>query len=272
MKTRFYKGLKITEPIILKFAVSMSNEHQTKSEFGLFIDLVNRQNNQRIKIQKLEIILSCYLQRYYYGEDYPKKLEAQWRTESEKYLSHLKAIELEIIEWKTLIEKTGFIEAKQKVDSLYKEDSAFTTIVNNLATRHANKADHESAKKYLLEECAVFLNMNGHVAYPGTNWNEAVDYVLKIFSSNLIYHGYCFYKSHEHAPSKEKPSTEIKLLNSCLKTTKLLNKFGVIGEQNQAQFFKDFLALKNNFSPGEGEKTYVKDQNTESSNTIGLRA
>lgn len=267
MKAKFRYGLEYPAPILLKYVVSMDNANQTKNGFVAFIDLVNIHNKNKTQINHLQIILTCHLQRHY-GAD-PKALEEKWKQENEDHLKNLQNIPYEIIEWKTLLDTENFKTAKKRIINLYKDDKGFSTVVNNLVSQHAHKSDDNSAKKYLIEECAVILSMEtGHFAYPAKNWNIAVDYVIQKFSSssNLIFHGYSLTKGTKDKEqlrlSNKENISDRKLANACLKTSFLLNQFGIHGTDKQSEFFNDFLKLKNTYTL---EDNMTKDDMTNTS-------
>ncbi len=110
------------------------------------------------------------------------------------------------------------------MDLLYKQNSEFKTIIDNLVKRHAPKADVDSAKNYLFEECTVFrLLKDSHISYPSNELNAAVEFITKHFNTNIHYHGYAFYtKPNDDKLSRRNQTEEIstrKRLNSAEERT-----------------------------------------------------
>jgi len=251
MKAKFNKGLPLKEakPITLQLLVSMSNQHQTQDGLASFVDLINQHNQKRLTIQKVEVILSAELYRYYVGDEKAKALGINWKQENEPPLKQLN-VPFEIIDWKTKIEAPAFNDHLKKITQLYAEDHRFAQITDELAQQHAREAGFEAAKAYLLEECAVFLDLHGDLSYPSPRLNAAIRYVLEKFGSELTYHGYMVH-SAKMKPAYQAPMIadyhHQKLLKMCLKTSLLLNNLGIYESDKQASFFKAFLQLKDSY-------------------------
>ena len=256
MTARFTKRLKLNEPIEkLILAISMGNDKQTAEYLNDFIDLINRHNTPEIKIKQVDILLSCYLQRHYIGKEAAIKRGKNWILENEKYLKNLEhEVKYKIIPWIDFNATAEFQLIYSEVDLLYKKNSEFKTIIDNLVKRHAPKADVVSAKNYLFEECTVFrLLKNSHVSYPSNQLNAAVEFVTKYFNTNISYHGYAFYNKPSDNKllcrnQKEKISTKKKLSSSeekaieeeIIKISKKLHDYG-FNSKAQQTFFKQVI-------------------------------
>ncbi len=260
MRAKFIKGLRASDPITLKLVVSMENKRQTGEDFLAFVELVNKHNKKRNMIKKVEIILSCYLQRHYVGEQKTVEIRETWEKNNEISLKENLQVPFEIIPWNELCKFEKYSDSKKKVDNLYTEDTAFQTIVNNLAKQHSHKADHQSAVNYLLEECAGLLSMDGDVAYPSTSLNGAVSYMLEKFKSSLIFHGYMliqpqvlnsvFFK-HKNQNKETMLPEEVNianLLQVCLELSELMSNAGINNLEKQANYFKDFIELTRKYA------------------------
>lgn len=237
MRAKFIKGFVVDEAVVLQHFISMNHDRQSNENFKAFIEMVQRLNkNQKQRINKVEIDLSCYLQRHYVGNAEAEKIGKKWREENENSLKMLN-IPYEIIGWKDLISKIGYGECFEKVTKLFQTDDAFKLIVTNLAKQHSHKADFDSAKNYLLEECAVFLNTTGHICYPSTELNAAVSFVLKKFESKLKFHGFMLYQEPEKKLENSCSANDEKLFKTCLKISKLMELSGIYSKTDQMRFF-----------------------------------
>lgn len=258
MPARFTQRLKTDEMEELILAVSMSNAKQTGDYLREFIDLINRHNEQGLKIKNITVLLSCFLQRHYIGYEAAKKSGEKWRVENEPYLKCLEqGGHYKITHWNEWVNNSDYVNAHAHVASLYESNDEFKTIIGNLVKRHAPKSDEASAKKYLFEECAVFLLLkNAHISYPSNELNAAVGFVTNYFKTDIHYHGYAFYSRAEarQLPPKKipeaTPSTrttficdeERTIKEEMLKLSSQLEKIGIVGKSKQVTFFKKVLS------------------------------
>lgn len=254
MPARFTQRLKTDRMDELILAISMSNTKQTGDYLKEFIDLINRHNEIDLKIKKVKVLLSCFLQRHYIGTEAAKKGGEIWKQENEAALMCLKnGAVYEISYWDEWVHHPNYEATHAEVISLYETNDAFKTIIGNLVKRHAPKADEVSAKNYLFEECTVFLLLkDAHVSYPSNELNAAVDFVTRYFGTNIHYHGYAFYsKAETHLlPRKavKSPSSTVvfseeekAIKQEVLKLASRLESIGIVGKSKQITFFKKVL-------------------------------
>lgn len=254
MPARFTQRLKTDRMDELILAISMSNTKQTGDYLKEFIDLINRHNETDLKIKKVKVLLSCFLQRHYIGVEAAKQGGESWKQANEAALICLKnGAAYEISKWDEWIHHPRYEATLKKVITLYETNDAFKTIIGNLVKRHAPKADEISAKNYLFEECTVFLLLkDAHVSYPSNELNAAVDFVTRYFQTNIHYHGYAFYSKAEAQvlPRKAvKPSSstvvfseeEKAIKEEVLKLASRLESIGIVGKSKQINFFKKVL-------------------------------
>lgn len=245
LKAKFIGGLKLNpnEIVSLTTVISMTNQNQTGIAFEAFVELINRHSS---RVEKLDIILSCYLHRHYVDLKTALKLGDNWIVENRSSLEKIK-IPYEISAWRALLEKPAFSLVEKKVKEIYNENIEFQNIVNAVAVQHAGKADFESAKAYVLEECATTLLIEGRECYPGMGLGKAVHYILKLFESTKIF---CGYRLSQVKPSNNFNSSlneGEQLFSSFLSMSKLLEKNGINNVNAQAEFFKHFLQLKDQY-------------------------
>lgn len=192
IKPKFIGGLsrraKSEENLLIELqtVISIGNKNQVGECFEAFVELVNKHSS---RISKLKIIVSDWLQRHYLGEEAAGALLEEWVQSSQQYLDKLQ-IPYEVIGWNKFTNDPAYLEAHEKISTLYSTNSAFGTVVDKCAKQHSHKADFESAKKYILEECAVALLQKGHFAYPSKESNAAMGYVIEKFNPDFHYHGY----------------------------------------------------------------------------------
>ncbi|BBB14755.1 uncharacterized protein RVIR1_02180 [Candidatus Rickettsiella viridis] len=210
-----------------------------------------------MKIKKIKVLLSCFLQRHYIGTESAKKGGEIWKRENEAALTCLdKGTVYEISHWNEWVNHPDYEITYAEVISLHESNDAFKTIIGNLVKRHAPKADEASAKNYLFEECTVFILLkNAHVSYPSNELNAAVDFVTRYFKTNIHYHGYAFYSKAETSLSRKKvpagkPSSshavfleeEKAIKEEVLKLASKLESIGIVGKSKQITFFKKALS------------------------------
>lgn len=90
MPERFTQRLKIERLNELILAISMSNKKQTGDYLKKFVDLINRHNETDLKIKKVKVLLSCFLQRHYIGTEAAKEGGKQWKQANEAALMCLR--------------------------------------------------------------------------------------------------------------------------------------------------------------------------------------
>jgi hypothetical protein len=254
MPARFTQRLKTDRMDELILAISMSNKKQTGDYLKEFVDLINRHNETDLKIKKVKVLLSCFLQRHYIGTEAARQGGEIWKQENEAALMCLKnGAAYEISDWDEWVHHPHYEATLKEVIALYETNDAFRTIIGNLVKRHAPKADEVSAKNYLFEECTVFLLLkDAHVCYPSNELNAAVDFVTRYFETNIHYHGYAFYSKAEAQvlPRKAvKPSSstgglseeEKAIKEEVLKLASRLESIGIVSKSKQINFFKKVL-------------------------------
>ncbi len=181
----------------LIYVVSAGNLSQTKQYFDAFINLVNKYEH---KIDKLIIIDSAYLNRYYSNRYSNKEQKSEWYSIHEAYFSKLK-VEYEFCKWDSIVGGNetnemflSYQDMKRKVLLDYEgsqekaPDAKFVDIVERLA--HAAYVENiaptpEASRKYLIEECAAALTFSGAVTYP-RDFNPAIRYMVEKHNKGLI--------------------------------------------------------------------------------------
>ncbi len=198
IKMRFSKNLSslpCSTPLI--YVVSVSNLSQTGPYFSSFIELVN--SNTHV-LDKLILIDSSYLNRHYANRYSDKTKKTDWLIAHEKYFKNIE-INYQFFTWDYIINPArendiffSYSDMKKLVLMDFdgfedkQPDPIFTQIVNELANAayHENIAPTlESARKYIIEECAAALTFNGVVTYP-RSFNPAITYVVEKHNKNLI--------------------------------------------------------------------------------------
>ncbi len=283
MKTaKLLKSIKPSTPITLQTVISMDNHHQAEEGFIAFVEMVNRHNDTHTKITHVEVILSDFLQRHYFGEQHALKMGDRWiETNLLSIEGKLKSATFTLTRWSSFLNKEEFTTAIQKIATLYKENKDYREIVDNLSQAYVKKGkgNMESAKNYLFEECAVACLLKGYLAYPSAELNPGLSYVVSHLNPELIYLGYMVYPAKKNTPKSKltegtsgffsrkdtfnqsgEPKRLIEstnpksltppngeLLTSCLVFTEILEKHG-ISATKQTEFFSAFVRLKNEFT------------------------
>ncbi len=248
---KFIKGLNVKKPITLRLLASIDNRNLKEKALTAFVGLVNRHKS---RIKELEIIVGCYLQRYYVGEEKASLLFEEWKLKNRESLINLDgSISLKITSWKAIVEDEKFEDASGKVKKLYDEDSAYKCKVDLQAKGHKHQAPFENAKDYLLEENAAFMFLEGHFAYPSQHLNAANLHIVENYNQDFIFHGYSIFeaknktsprKNLKNSDSDSDDSDSDKLMVTCIRAATLMEKCGIFGAKEQEEYFKKFLAAR----------------------------
>lgn len=265
-KANFKGRPKVEKPFMLQYCVSLDmfhsidnsdNDRQTGEGFAAFVDLVNKYKSQ---INKLKIILTDYLQRWYCGIDKATDLSDQWKKHNITAINHLQ-VPFEICSWKNYLDTQDYPLALKIVKQLYVEDQIFKEMVDEEVNKYKYKAViHEeqelkrnAAKEYLFEECAVVLLFTGYLTYPG-DLNKAIKYILLLDTkiSMEFYPSPAKLRFFRHIIKKRNiahhtDGTKHTLVNSCLHTTHLLKEHGIIETEAQSKFFSNFVSMLNGY-------------------------
>ncbi len=270
-KVKFLRGLYVKEPVDITSGISMGNEKQEGDNLMSYVNSLNL-NIQNIK--SAEFIVTGHIHRYYVGEEAARKMHDDWILKNKQILSHLK-MPYKITDWKDIIETSEFKTALIRVYELYEKDTSFKAKVNNVSRSHTSKADFETVKKYLLEECTYFYLYKGNFAYPSDHLNSACMHMIDNYNKDLTFRGYglmppkktkkdtqpVMTSSHQQESSSKipvaaprtnsPPKTYIIDLEGeitpqhvfmyCGQISYLMDKIGLHGSQNKEQFFSKFV-------------------------------
>ncbi len=272
-KAKFIHGLKLKKDernVELTTAISMDNENQTKEKFKAFLVLVKNHNYEKGVITLIKVILSDWLQRHYFDdaeadEVGAERVKKEWLDENLTDISCFvkeTGIKVEFVSWKELVGSAAFKKNDGAIAELLRTDIEFQKIVHKLSNEHAPKKDYESAKKYLLEECAVALMLEGRLAYPWKELNSAIQYVIQKFGAKLQYLGYTVFPDKKNEKNYSPPMLinsfgllgnseklqgnqpeQIESIALCLYLANQLNKIGIYDNAQKVDFFSKTLQL-----------------------------
>lgn len=247
-KAKFIKGLDLKEPKVLILAISMDNKKQTLEDFEAFVELANRHKN---RISKVRVVLSCYLQRHYVGEEKALELLENWKKENSEFLAKFTVSKDEIKpeSWKEIIADPRYDAELKKAENEYKNNKEFQELVDKLAKKFSWKKSFEDAKNYLIDECAgmLVLSYDGIIAYPHQKLNDAAEYFLSKYNSKHHYAGYEISSINSYERHKAHVNLEEILITNCFNLSKVMEVNGIFGGKQQAKFFEKFIQMKEEF-------------------------
>ncbi|WP_216093549.1 hypothetical protein, partial [Rickettsiella grylli] len=190
----------------LLMGISMNQTHQSGEELYAFINEIKKYTN----IKKVIFVITDYLHRHYVqletglpleeaGKE-AEKMGESWLQLNEASLNSLSPVELQLVQWKSLvegsnqIEDTSYSDCLSKTENCYRDDPFFQQMVdiysNEFGQKYYNRlknrveitleACQQAAKNYFLEESRIilkFISLNFDViTYPG-KCNQGINYI-----------------------------------------------------------------------------------------------
>jgi hypothetical protein len=119
----------------------------------------------------------------------------QWILQAQEYLNE-KTLKMpfQFVRWSELTGKKEYEQLFKRIQNDYETDTDFKNVVDQLAEefKKRKKCKFESARNYLLDECAVYLMFDGKTTYPDKQLNFALQYVITKYKKpeELQYIGY----------------------------------------------------------------------------------
>jgi len=166
--------------------------------------------------------------------------------------------------WKQIIADSRYETELRKAENEYTNNKEFKELVDKLAKKFSWKKSFEDAKNYLLDECAgmLVLSYDGIIAYPHQKLNDAAEYFLSKYNPEHYYAGYEIRSIASNKKLKIQANTEEILIANCFNLSKVMEVNGIFGGNQQAEFFKKFIQMKEEFlqKKGKEEHTDVKNK------------
>lgn len=237
------------EKFVLINVISIDSIKQSGNFLKEFINLVNKNTD---KISKIIFLDTTYLNRHY-DKKYEEQTVTDWRKSHEAIIRNYVSIEWEIMDWRTVISTDKYGEIYSKLSSYYSKNQnsdcfyrEYHEKVIGVANSKKNKGELDARIKYILEEDAGFLSLEGMVTYPD-KLNAALGYSYEKFN----FYGVKYIK-HVIPDSSEKLNQNVYCLPRQthnhvsffkeLMTDKIeqLNRLPV---SQQVRFYRDFESL-----------------------------
>jgi hypothetical protein len=191
-KPKFLTGFKSEKPVNLWLGVSLDNSKLRDDNLAVFAHIANKHVT---KIKTLYIVVGCEIYGHYVGKQIAEKMGDEWVLKAKKYFNeeNLK-MPFKFVRWSELTATTRYKELFVQIQKDYESDIDFKNIVDSIAKEFHKKKNCslESARNYLLDECAAYLLFDGKTTYPDKSLNLALQHTITKYKSQeeLEYIGY----------------------------------------------------------------------------------
>ncbi len=140
-------------------------------------------------------MVGCEIYGHYVGKENARLMGDEWVSQASDFFNEKTlAVPFKFVRWSELTAKQEYKDLFKQIQDDYEHEVDFRKIVDQLAEvfKKRKKCGFESARDYILDECAMYLMFDGRTTYPDKSLNLALQYVIVKYKKldELQYIGY----------------------------------------------------------------------------------